>query len=201
MNLIVVGKPGSGKTSWCREYINWLGRHGFSVGGIISPEAYKHGRRVGFDAIDLLTGKETSFARLSSNRSFEGGESVDDYTISRDGDGILFACAAIERAVDSKCDLVVIDEVGILELRGKGLMPAVELALASAVNVLLVVRSSLKEALQRRFPKCHFTVIADLTLFPPSVSQRANWKNHEWLSITSPQNIDSPKNQIVEQYI
>lgn len=199
MNLIVVGKPGSGKTSWCREYINWLGRHGFSVGGIISPETYKHGRRAGFDAIDLLTGKETSFARLSSNRSFKGGESVGDYTISRDG--ILFACAAIERAVDSKCDLVVIDEVGILELRGKGLMPTVELALASAVNVLLIVRSSLKEALQRRFPKCQFTVIADLTLSPPSASQRANWKNHEWLSITRPQNIDSPKNQIVEQYI
>ena len=199
MNLLVVGKPGSGKTSWCREYIDWLGRHGFSVGGILSPEIYKHGRRAGFNTIDLLTGKETSFARLSPHRAFKGGERVGDYTISRDG--ILFACGAIERAVDNKCDLVVIDEVGILELRGKGLMPAVELALASAVNVLLVVRSSLKEALQRRFPKREFTVIADLTQFPPSVSQRANWKNHEWLSITRPQNVDSPKNQIVEQYI
>jgi len=199
VNLLVVGKPGSGKTSWCREYIDWLGRHGFSVGGILSPGILKHGRRAGFNTIDLLTGKETSFARLSRHRSFKGGERVGDYTISRDG--ILFACSAIEIAVDNKCDLVVIDEVGILELRGKGLMPAVELALASAVNVLLVVRSSLKEALQRRFPKCEFTVIADLTQLPLSVSQRANWKNHEWLSITRPQNVDSPKNQIVEQYI
>jgi nucleoside-triphosphatase THEP1 len=106
---------------------------------------------------------------------------------------LFFACSAIERAVDNKCDLVVIDEVGILELRGKGLMPAVELALASAVNVLLVVRSSLKEALQRRFPKCEFTVIADLTQTSLSVSKRANWKNHEWLSITRPRNVDSPK--------
>lgn len=91
--------------------------------------------------MDLLTGEETSFARLSLHRAFKGGEKVGDHTISKDG--ILFACGAIERAVDNKCDLVVIDEVGILELRGKGLMPAVELALASAVNVLLVVRSSL----------------------------------------------------------
>jgi nucleoside-triphosphatase len=196
VNLLILGKPGSGKTSWCREYIDWVGGHGFSVGGILSPETYQRGRRAGFNAIDLLTGKETPFARLSPHRSFKGGERAGDYTISRDG--ILFACGAIERAVDNKCDLVVIDEVGILELRGKGLMPAVELALASAVNVLLVVRSSLKEALQRRFPKCEFTVIADLTLFPPSVSQRANWKDHEWLSITRPQNVDSPKTQIVE---
>lgn len=196
MNLIVVGKPGSGKTSWCREYIDWVGRYGLSVGGVLSPEILKHGRRVGFSAIDLLTSEETPFARLSRHEACNGGERAGDYTISRDG--ILFACGAIKRAIDSKCDLVVIDEVGILELRGKGLMPAVELALASAVNVLLVVRSSLKEALQRRFPKCEFTVIADLTLFPPSVSQRANWKNHEWPPISQLQNVDSPKTQIVE---
>jgi hypothetical protein len=53
--------------------------------------------RTGFSAIDLLTGKETPFARLSPHRSFKGGERVGDYTISRDG--ILFACGAIERAI------------------------------------------------------------------------------------------------------
>ncbi len=86
---------------------------------------------------------------------------VGDYIISRDG--ILFACDAIKRAVESKCDLVVIDEVGPLELGGKGLMSAVELALASPVNVLILVRSSLREALQRHFSEYEFTVITDLT--------------------------------------
>jgi len=191
VNLLAIGKPGSGKTSWCKEYIDWLRRHGFSVGGILSPEVHKRERRAGFNAIDLLTGEETSFARLSRYRSFKEGEKVGDYTISRDG--ILFACSAIERAIENKCDLVVIDEVGILELRGKGLMPAVELALASAVNVLLVVRSSLTEALQKRFPKCEFTVIADLTQSLPDTSKHANWKNHEWLSITQLQKADRLK--------
>ena len=88
-------------------------------------------------------------------------DEVGDYTISREA--ILFACDAIERAVESRCDLVVIDEVGPLELQGKGLMPAVELALASAINVLIVVRSSLREALQKHFSDYEFTVIADLT--------------------------------------
>jgi nucleoside-triphosphatase THEP1 len=92
---------------------------------------------------------------------------VGDYTISRDG--ILFARGVIKQAVQSRCDLVVIDEVGPLELRGKGLMPAVELALASPLNVLIVVRSSLKEALQRRFPEYEFVVVADLTQSPKRV--------------------------------
>ena len=97
---------------------------------------------------------------------------VGDYTISREG--ILFACDAIKRAVESRCGLVVIDEVGPLELRGNGLMPAVELALASAVDVLIVVRSSLRGALERRFPKYEFVVAADLTQSCSDVSEIAD---------------------------
>jgi len=196
VRLLVVGESGSGKTSWCREYIDWRRKSGSSVGGILSPAIGKQGQRVGSNALDLLTGQEIPFARLSRYKSFQGGEKIGDYTISRDG--ILFACGAIKRAVESRCDLVVIDEVGPLELSGKGLMPAVELAFTSASDVLIVVRSSLKEALQKHFSKCQFTVIVDLTQASLTMSHRANRKNHEWLSITRPQNVDSPKNQIVE---
>lgn len=90
-----------------------------------------------------------------------------------------FARRAIERAVESRCDWVVIDEVGPLELGGKGLMPSVELALASAMDVLIVVRSSLKETLQRRFPQYEFVVIADLTQFPSNVSGLEDCRNRE----------------------
>jgi len=172
VRLLVVGEPGSGKTSWCREYINGQRESGSSVGGILSPAIEKQGQRVGSNALDLLTGQEIPFARLSRYRSFKGEEKVGDYTISRDG--ILFACGAIKRAVDSKCGLVVIDEVGPLELSGKGLMPAVELALASPVNVLIVVRSSLREALQKHFPDYEFTVIADLIKSSLSTSRHSN---------------------------
>jgi molybdopterin-guanine dinucleotide biosynthesis protein A len=161
VRLLVIGEPGSGKTSWCREYIDRRRKSGSSVGGILSPAIEKQGQRVGSNAVDLLTGQEVPFARLSHHNPFKEGDKVGDYTISRDG--ILFACRAIEQAVKSRCDLVVIDEVGPLELHGKGLMPAVELALSSAVNVLIVVRSSLREALQKHFSDYEFTVIADLT--------------------------------------
>ena len=172
MRLLVVGEPRSGKTSWCRGYIDWRRKSGSSVGGILSPAIEKQGQRVGSNALDLLTGQEIPFARLSRYRSFKGEEKVGDYTISRRG--ILFACTAIKRAVESKCDLVVIDEVGLLELRSNGLMPAVELTLASAVNVLIVVRSSLREALQKHFSDYEFTVIADLIKSSLSTSRHSN---------------------------
>jgi len=172
VRLLVVGEPGSGKTSWCREYINGQRESGSSVGGILSPAIEKQRQRVGSNALDLLTGEEIPFARLSRYRSLKEGEKVGDYTINRDG--ILFACDAIERAVESRCDLVVIDEVGPLELGGNGLMPAVELAIASPVNVLIVVRSSLREALQKHFSGYEFTIIADLMKSSLSTLRHSN---------------------------
>ena len=177
MRLLVVGEPRSGKTSWCRKYINRRRESGSSVGGILSPAIEKQGQRVGSNALDLLTGKEVPFARLSHCRSFKAGEMVGDYTISRDG--IIFACDAIKRAVESRCDLVVIDEVGPLELGGKGLMPAVELALASPVNLLIVIRSSVKGALQGHFPEYEFAVVADLTQSRSNMSELADFKTRE----------------------
>jgi molybdopterin-guanine dinucleotide biosynthesis protein A len=172
VRLLVVGEPGSGKTSWCREYINQRRKSGSSIGGILCPAIQRQGQRVGSNALDLLTGEEIPFARLSRYSSPKEGEKVGDYTIGRDG--ILFARDAIERAVERRCDLIVIDEVGPLELHGKGLMPAVELALASAVNVLIVIRSSLREALQKHFSDNEFTVIADLAKSSFSTPRNSN---------------------------
>jgi molybdopterin-guanine dinucleotide biosynthesis protein A len=177
VRLLVVGEPGSGKTSWCKEYIDQRRKSGSTVGGILSPPVEEHGKRVGSNALNLLTGQEVPFARLSAYNSLKGGEMVGDYTINRDG--ILFACNAIRQAVESRCDLVVIDEVGPLELRGSGLLPAVELALPSAVDVLIVVRSSLKQALQEHFPEHEFAIIADLTQSRSNVSELADWKNQQ----------------------
>ena len=177
MRLLVVGEPRSGKTSWCREYIDRRRKSGSSVGGILSLAIERQRQRIGFNVIDLLTGREVPFARLSRLRRFKEGEVVGDYTVSRRG--ISFACRAIRQAVETRCDLVVIDEVGPLELCGKGLMRAVELALASAVNVLVVVRSSLKDALQRHFPQYEFAVVADLTQSPSNVSELADCRSRE----------------------
>jgi nucleoside-triphosphatase THEP1 len=175
--LLVVGEPGSGKTSWCREYIQHRRESGASVGGILCPAVEKQGQRAGSNLVDLLTGQEVPFARLSRCRSFEGGEVVGQYTVSTEG--ISFGCGAINRAIETKCDLVVIDEVGPLELGGRGLIPAVELALASAVDVLIVVRSWLREALQRRFPEYEFVLIADLMQSPSNLSELADSESGE----------------------
>ena len=73
---------------------------------------------------DILNEEIVPFARLSHDKPFGEGEEAGSYAISEVG--TLFARNAIQKAVRDDCDLVVIDEVGPLELSGKGLMPAVD---------------------------------------------------------------------------
>jgi len=195
VRLLVVGEPGSGKTTWCRDYLACRRKGGARVGGILCTAIEQHGQRIGCNALDLLTGQEVPFARLSSHGWFKEGEGVGEYSISKGG--ILFACGAIERAVESRCDLVIVDEVGPLELHGRGLVPAVELALASAVDVLIVVRSRLKEALKRRFSNYEFVVLADLTPSPSNVSEAARRKAQPVPTCESP--TESPQPQDGQQ--
>jgi len=180
VRLLVVGDPRSGKTNWCREYVDRRRESGSSIGGILCPAVHNQGQRVGSDPVDLLSGQEVPFARLSRYESFKGGEVVGDYTISREA--ISFARGAIKRAIESRCDLVPINEVGPLELGGKGLTPAVELALASSVNTLIVVRSSLREALRRRFPQYQFVVIADLRQSSSNMPELTDGKSNEMVT-------------------
>jgi len=177
MNMLVFGKPGSGKTSWCKQYISQLRSYGLSVGGVLSPETREHGKRTGYTALDVLTGEEVPFAQLSGNRPSGEEELVGRYFISRNG--IEFARRAIEKAVVSQCDLVVIDEVGPVELSGRGLMPAVKLALGAEVSILIIIRDSLKKALLRYFSGYDFEVLADFTQSPPSITPPADWRHRE----------------------
>jgi nucleoside-triphosphatase THEP1 len=66
------------------------------------------------------------------------------------------AAEAIAQAVADRCDLVVVDEFGPLELGGRGLRAVVDHAVESGVPILLIVRETLVESVQKLYGR--FTV-------------------------------------------
>ncbi len=78
--------------------------------------------------------------RLVSYAPFKG-YALGKYVISFEG--VCFGRKALEKALTDKCDFIVIDEVGPLELQGNGLAESVEACISSASNLAIVVRSSL----------------------------------------------------------
>ncbi len=148
MNLIITGEVQSGKTKWCREYCQWLVERNYKVGGFLCPEARNHDTKVGYDIVDVRTGQSVVFGRFAAQADFPG-ELVGAYQISHEG--LDFANRAIQKALENKCDMVFIDEVGHLELAGKGISEAAKMAIQKVPNATIVVRKPLLAAFFKYF--------------------------------------------------
>ncbi|HAF71490.1 MAG: Nucleoside-triphosphatase [Acetothermia bacterium 64_32] len=130
MRIAVTGHPGVGKTTLVERV---LGAVPLKAGGMITKEIRKVGRRVGFSVIDVGGGREGVLAHLHLTE----GPRLGRYRVNlKDLEGI--GAAAIERAVE-ECELVVVDEVGPMELKSPRFVAAVERALREAKNLLITV--------------------------------------------------------------
>jgi len=140
--VVATGRPGGGKTTAVDDLIEDLRSRGRRVVGILQPGTFHDGRKVGFRVRDLSTGEEAELARMVTR---EEGEHGTRFQFSDEGFDLARRAIARSRADD----VLVVDELGPLELRGQGHMPAVERALAvpGLAGVVIVVRSQLVPAL------------------------------------------------------
>lgn len=140
--VVATGPPGGGKTTSVEALIHDLRFRGIRAVGILQPGRFHEGRKVGFGIRDVLTGEEAALARLVTR---DEGDHGTRFQFSDEG----FALARRAMARTRADDVLVVDELGPLELRGQGHMPAVERALAvpGLAGVVIVVRSQLVPAL------------------------------------------------------
>jgi nucleoside-triphosphatase THEP1 len=112
--ILLVGDRHSGKTSTCRRLAELLRARGASVGGIVAPAIHEADRCVGYDVVDLMTGHSARLAALDG----PGVEQVGRFHFL--ADGLALGRAALDNAAESCPRLVIVDEVGPLELAGRG---------------------------------------------------------------------------------
>ncbi|HID04569.1 MAG TPA: NTPase [Candidatus Caldiarchaeum subterraneum] len=118
--IALTGRPGVGKTTAVMRVADALKPQGVKVGGIYTKEVRRGGARVGFDVIDILTGESSILARVGST----GGPRVGKYVVyveELESKGVK----AIERALET-CDVVVVDEIGPMELKSSLFVKTVE---------------------------------------------------------------------------
>lgn len=141
MKIAVTGQPGVGKTTLVLRVVE---RVSLSCGGMVTQEIRKCGRRVGFSLRDLATGREGVLAHLH----LADGPPFGRYRLNfQDLEGI--GVRAVERAIE-EAELVVVDEVGPMELQSPRFICVVERALAEAQNLLLTVHRASNHPLAYR---------------------------------------------------
>ena len=142
---LLSGEIGAGKTTVCQRVVNLARSRGYACGGLLTPALIEDGRKVGIVGVDLGSGGRRVMARTDRDL---GGPCVGCYHFT--ADAFAWANAVIASAVEAGCDLLVVDEIGPLELvQGGGLAPALDV-LGAAPRALIVVRISLVDALRGR---------------------------------------------------
>jgi nucleoside-triphosphatase THEP1 len=142
---LLTGPVGIGKTTVAERVAGLALRRGIVVGGLLAPAMNNRcGQKVGIWGVDLATGERRVLARTDREMI---GPAVGQYAF--DGQALGWALDVVDRAM-GRCDLLVVDEIGRLELqRGTGLAPVLpRLAAGASQRSLVLVRDFLLEQLQ-----------------------------------------------------
>lgn len=131
--LLLTGSPGVGKTTVLLKVVEALRARGYSVGGMISREIRSGGSRVGFEVLDISTGKSSWLAHVDQ----KAGPQVGKYRVNLvDLDRI--GAQAIVNATENS-DIVAIDEIGPMELFSQKFQEAVRRAVESTKIAVCIV--------------------------------------------------------------
>jgi len=130
--FVLTGAPGSGKTTVVLKLVEILKQMGISVGGMYTREVRSSGSRIGFEIIDVATGKVGVLASIGHG----SGPRVGKYVVNlKDLEEV--GVKAIESA--SQYDVVVVDEVGPMELKSHKFKEAVKKLLTRDKPTVLTI--------------------------------------------------------------
>ena len=148
MNLLLTGEIGVGKTSVCQRVVELARTHDCHPQGVLTPPLYNaSGEKIGFEALDVYRQRRWL---LAHTERYLDGPRIGAYVF--DKMGLERAIEVLREAISTEADLLVVDEIGPLELaQDKGFAPVLEeLPLQGPAHVLLVVRTALVRHLHRR---------------------------------------------------
>jgi len=136
--VVVTGRPGVGKTPAMRGTAAALRERGVPVAGFVQIPVWAEGGKGGYLVRDAGSGEEHTLAvKVGEGRGEHGTP------FRFEPAGFAFARGALERARAGS--VLILDELGPVELRGGGHMPAVRRALArpGLAAVVATVRPAL----------------------------------------------------------
>ena len=112
---LISGILGGGKTTFVRTVAEILKVNHRRVGGFVSVRLVEKEKTIGYDLLDLATNESEKFLRIGT---YPDKKKIGRFSIFPQG--IKKGREALDSSLNSPMDLVVVDEVGKLELQGDG---------------------------------------------------------------------------------
>ena len=144
--FIVTGAVGEGKTAWLAKLEGLLKEKELKAGGILALRIMEEGKVIGYDITDIRTGDRTPFLRHTGDATV----GVERFTM--DPSGYRAGEKALDPHSNRSMNVVIVDEVGPLELRGEGWSEMIRgLIHETRAILILAVRKNLAGEVTERF--------------------------------------------------
>jgi nucleoside-triphosphatase THEP1 len=145
--FLITGNTQGGKTSYLTELVKLLGKSGLSVGGFLAPGSFESGERSGFKLNNIISGVEIPLASTKETAAW-----IKYRRFWFNADAFIRGREWIQACLEQQTGIVVIDEVGPMELEGMGWSETLELLKGSSGPVQLwSVRENLAEEVKQRW--------------------------------------------------
>lgn len=155
VKILITGPPRSGKSTLITKLIKYFNEKQMSIFGFLTPEVRKGNKRIGFDIEDIYTKERVKLARINkSNSDYRLGK----YSVSITG--LERIISNIENIKFTEKDILVIDEIGKMELFSEKFQDFVLHMFSSNLTIVATIGLTVKHPI-----KDHLLHIPDVKLF------------------------------------
>ena len=145
--FIITGGHGSGKSELVMKLAELLRGAGKEPGGICAAGLWDEGGRLGFDLIDLSSGARVPLCRRGADGGIVSAGKFHFYA-----EGLAAGRSALSPENLNRTEAVFVDEIGFLELEGKGWAVSLDTLLRQYTGPLVIVtRDYLLEKVSARW--------------------------------------------------
>ena len=132
---MLTGRPGVGKTTLVNRIYDHYSKHGFKIEGLTTREVREGDARTGFMITDLSSGQEGWLAK----KDLGTGPRVGSYVVVSD-DLEKIGVAALERSMNGAADLIIVDEIGPMEMTSTSFRNSISRVLNGRKTVVATVK-------------------------------------------------------------
>ena len=152
--FIISGTAGEGKTTFIKKLSETFKTDNISFGGILSQRVMANSQTTGYDVVNIEIEDKEVFLRRTEEDSME---KIGIFSIYPEG--IKFGIRILLRSRELRKKIIVIDEVGKLELGNKGWASCIkDLKDASENHLLIAVRDSLIDEVISKWQFKHYFI-------------------------------------------
>lgn len=164
--VILTGERGSGKTALCSLLVEKGRKTGWQVKGLMTPAVFEAGQKTAIDVLDLHTGQRRRLARVRQ----DGDTGIQTMSWTFELQALEWGSRVLKESVP--CDLLLVDELGPLELlRKQGWTAGLDVLESGDYKLgVVVIRPELLDIARQCWPHAReITVVS-----PEGISDLAN---------------------------